>query len=82
VILYTKDITMTEPTNELIKIRKELNAIGVNINQVTHSFHTADSTDQKLIHALKIIEQCRTVGEKIEMLWRLIIDISKQWSAK
>ena len=42
IIFYAKDITMEAPTSELIKIRKELNAIGVNINQITHSFHTAE----------------------------------------
>jgi hypothetical protein len=82
VIFYTKDITMAEPTSELIKIRKELNAIGININQITHSFHAADSTTQKLIHALGIIEQYKAVGEKIELLWKLITEISKKWSAK
>jgi hypothetical protein len=82
VIFYTKDITMAEPTSELIKIRKELNAIGTNINQITHSFHATDLTAQKLFHAMKITEQYRTVGEKIELLWKLVTEISKQWSAK
>jgi hypothetical protein len=82
VIFYTKDITMAEPLNELIKIRKELNAIGININQVTHAFHIADSQTQKLSQAMGIIKQYSTVCEKIEQLWTLITEISKQWSAK
>ncbi len=82
VIFYTKDITMAEPTRELIRIRKELNAIGVNINQITHSFHAADSTNQKLVHASRIVYEYKTVDEKIEVLWKLITEISKQWSAK
>lgn len=78
---YTKDSTMEGPTNELIKIRKDLKSIGVNINQITHSYHTAEET-RKAFHALKIVEQYNEVGNKISLLWKLVTDIQRKWSAK
>jgi len=78
---YTKDSTMEGPTNELIKIRKELKSIGVNINQITHSYHTAEET-QKAFHALKIVEQYNEVGNKISLIWKLVTDMQRKWSAK
>jgi len=81
VTFYTKDCTMEEPTNELVKIRKELNAIGVNINQITNSYHTAEIT-QKVFHALKIAEQYNEVSKKINLIWKLVTDMQRKWSAK
>ena len=37
---YFRDTTLDIPVEELIRIRKELNAIGVNINQITRYFHS------------------------------------------
>ena len=78
---YTKDSTMEEPTNELIKIRNELNKIGVNINQITTSYHTDEET-RKAFHALKIVEQYKEVGKKINLIWNLVTDMQRKWSAK
>jgi hypothetical protein len=73
---------MDEPVKELIKIRNELNAIGVNINQITNSFHTADVPTQKAFFALKVAEQYNLVKEKIEDLKKLLIEMHNKWSAK
>jgi hypothetical protein len=37
ITIYQKDVSFDAPMEELIRIRKELNAIGVNINQITHT---------------------------------------------
>src|SRR5688500_13792746 len=82
IVCYYKDRTMEEPSKELIKIKNELNAIGVNINQITNSFHTADVSPQKVFFALKVAEQFNLVKEKVEDLKKLLIEMHNKWSAK
>jgi hypothetical protein len=79
---YYKDRTMDEPARELIKIKNEINAIGVNINQITNFFYTADVSTQKVFFALKVAEQYSLVKEKIEGLKKLLIEMHNKWSAK
>ena len=73
---------MKEPTDELIRIRKEINAIGVNINQITEFFHTADSSDQKLFHALKVAETYQQVSDQVNLIWKQVSEMSSRWSAR
>src|SRR5258708_19481163 len=54
IVWYHKDASMDSTVTELALIRKELNSIGININQVTRHFHSTDSPNQKLIQPLKI----------------------------
>jgi hypothetical protein len=82
VVFFTKDISMQEPTKELIKIRKELNAIGVNINQITEHFHSSDSASQKIFHALKVADSYKQVTDQVNLIWKLVSQMSSQWSAK
>lgn len=82
VTFYTRDISMKEPTDELIRIRKEINAIGVNINQITEFFHTADSSQQRLFHALRIAETYQQVSDQVNLIWRHVTEMSSQWSAR
>ena len=46
---------------DLAGIRKELNAIGTNINQITHAFHVVEADSQKVFHALRVAEQYKMV---------------------
>jgi hypothetical protein len=82
VTFYTRDISMKEPTDELIRIRKEINAIGVNINQITEFFHTADSSQQKLFHALKVADTYQQVTDQVNLIWKHVREMSSQWSAR
>ena len=79
---YYKDRTIDEPAKELIKIKNELNAIGVNINQITNFFHTADVPTEKVFFALEVAGQFSLVKEKIEDLKKLLIEMHNKWSAK
>lgn len=82
-ILYVlKDGTMDSAMDELIAIRKELNTIGVNINQVTRHFHNASTSDQRLFQALKVAEQYNKVGDKVELLLNKISLLAKKWLQK
>jgi hypothetical protein len=73
---------MKEPTDELIRIRKEINAIGVNINQITEYFHTADSSHQKMFYALKVAETYQQVADQLNLIWKQVTEMSNRWSAR
>jgi hypothetical protein len=82
-ILYVlKDGSMDAAMEELIALRKELNAIGVNINQITRQFHNASTPDQRLFHALKVAEQYNKVGDQVELLLNKISLLAKKWLQK
>lgn len=79
IVVYQSDVTVQEPVQQLILIREELRAIGVNINQITHHFHIADSTNQKMFHALKVGEEYDKVGAKVEVLVNMVAEIGQRW---
>lgn len=74
-----KDATLESTALELAGIRKELKAIGNNINQITHRFHSADAPNQKLIHAVKVAEEYKKVGQRVDKLLAIASQISKKW---
>ncbi|MBX2896822.1 MAG: plasmid mobilization relaxosome protein MobC [Cyclobacteriaceae bacterium] len=79
---YHKDATLESTALELAMIRRELNAIGKNINQITHHFHIADAENQKMFLALKVAAEYKKVGDKVEKLLKLVSEISKTWLQK
>jgi hypothetical protein len=79
VIVYHTDKSLEAPVQQLILIREELRAIGVNVNQITHHFHIADSRQQKMFHALKVAEEYGKVGEKVEVLIQMVAELGERW---
>jgi hypothetical protein len=82
VTFFVKDISMEEPTAALIKLRKEINAIGVNINQLTEICHTTDSVEQKIDSMLKVAELYKQMTNKVSEVWKQVSEMSLKWSAK
>lgn len=79
ITVYRKDISFEAPVQELIQIRNELRAIGVNINQITHYFHTAETSNQKMFYALKVAESYREVGDKVNVLVEMVARLGEKW---
>jgi hypothetical protein len=79
IVVFQADATLKEPVQQLILIREELRAIGVNVNQITHHFHIADSNNQKMFYALKVGEEYAKVGEKVEVLIQMVAEIGQRW---
>ena len=77
IIWYHKDASMDSVTVELTAIRKELNAIGTNINQVTRYFNGTTIPSQKIFEALKILEECKKVNDKVERLLSVIAELTE-----
>jgi len=85
-ILMDKQITVKsfnasaeKLVNELVRIRKEINAIGVNLNQVTRKFHTQQWPEAMLVNALEIIKLYQQADLKISTLFTVIENLSDQW---
>lgn len=79
ITVYHKDASLDAPMEELIRIRQELNAIGVNINQITHAFHTSDTPGKQVFESLKVAEEYKKVGERVDRLLTMIHELSRKW---
>lgn len=79
IVWYHKDAKLESTAIELAGIRKEINAIGRNINQITHAFHTTDLPRDKMFHALKILDDYKKVEQKTDKLLAITSQICKQW---
>jgi hypothetical protein len=66
----------------LAGIHAQINAIGRNINQITHHFHVADDPKKKLYLALNVAAEYKKVGKKVEELMALIEAVAKKWLSK
>lgn len=77
--VFHKDATMNGPMEELALIRKELKAIGININQQTHRFHISDTEQQRAFYVLKTAELYKKVGDKVEELLTIISKLAEKW---
>jgi hypothetical protein len=82
IIIYTHDNTLDKTMEELSGIRKELQAIGININQVTRKLHQADLNEEQLILAEKILNDFQNTGDKINVLFAIIDNLSEKWLPK
>lgn len=77
---YHKDASMDGVAAELAGIRKELNAMGTNINQVTRYFNSTTLPNQKIFEALKILEEYQKITAKVENVLTIIGKL--KWSPK
>ncbi|WP_130857907.1 mobilization protein [Olivibacter jilunii] len=74
-----RDISMNGPMEELALIRKEIKAIGININQQTHRFHTSQSNGERAFHALKTASIYKQLEPKIDELLDIVSKLAKKW---
>ena len=79
ITLFHRDRSLDAPLEELARIRQELRAIGVNINQLLRYFHsTQHSTEHRLL-AEQALGQYRQVESKVSLLLTLISQLSAKW---
>ncbi|RKR82913.1 hypothetical protein BDD43_3106 [Mucilaginibacter gracilis] len=82
ITIFQKDASMDGPMEQLVLIRKELKAIGVNMNQVTKSYHQSRDENTRAFYALKLAAQYQEAANRIPLLLSLISQLSKKWLAK
>lgn len=79
---YHKSAELESLALEFALIRKELNSIGRNINQITKLFHGAGQMGQRMIHALKAESEYKKVEGKVKELLSKMDDVAGQWLRK
>lgn len=73
------DVTMNAPMEELATIRKELKAIGININQQTRYFHTSKNDTQRAFYFMKTAALYNDVDLRVNRLLDLVGKMSIKW---
>lgn len=76
---FYRDISLNAPMEEMALIRKEIKAIGVNINQQTHRFHVSDNDAQRAFYVMKTADLYSKVGGKIDELLTIISKLAEKW---
>jgi len=79
VLLFHRDISMNGPMEEMALIRKELKAIGININQQTRHFNAGRSDAQRSYYAMKTADLYQQVNPKVEELLQIINRLAEKW---
>ena len=82
ITIHIRDITLDKTMEQLSGIRKELQAIGVNINQATRKLHQTDFNTEQLIQAQEILKGFQHTEAKINVLFELIDNLSEKWLPK
>ena len=68
--------------------KKQVVGVGKNdaridrINQITRHFHSADTANQKMLQALKIVEEYKKVAHKLDRVMDVTSEIAKKWLQK
>ncbi|WP_344851261.1 mobilization protein [Pedobacter jeongneungensis] len=82
ITLLHKDASMNGTMEELALIRKELKAIGININQQTHRFHTSQSAAERAFYVAKTAKCYGEVDERVTTLLKLVHQLTMVWLQK
>ena len=79
ITLFYKDITLNAAMEELALVRKELRAIGININQITKAFHTDKREQSQAFQVGKVIQLYEQVQAKTDTLLLIINRLAEKW---
>ena len=79
VTINTRDRSLDIVMEELSRIRKELQAIGINVNQITRRFHKETLSEARLARAQEVISVYHHTGEKVTRLFTIIAKLSEKW---
>mgnify|MGYP003575457464 CR=1 FL=1 len=79
VITYTRDESLGVVMEELSHIRKELNAIGNNLNQAVKQIHKTMDKNKILLSGFEIAEQVAGIECQMNKLFPIISQLAKKW---
>lgn len=80
--IETYDTSRDRLMEELSAIRKELNAIGVNINQVTRRFNAEKTSEARLARVLEITHLFQQADLRLTEVITVISKIAEGWLPK
>lgn len=76
--IETYDVTRDKILEQLSGIRRELQAIGVNINQVTRRFHSEKTAEGRLFQALEITKLFQQADLRLSKVITIIAKIPER----
>jgi len=82
ITIYQKDISMNAPMEEMALIRKELRAIGININQITRTFNQDKAETHRAFYVMKVADLYKNVDAKVDRLLVIISKLAEKWLQK
>jgi len=83
ITLFYKDMTLNSAMEELALIRKELKAIGININQLTRGFNMSNKRGgPPEAYIVQVAKLYQIVDAKTDDILRLINQLSRKWLPK
>ena len=80
--LLHQDNSLNAPMEEMALIRKELKAIGININQITRTFNQDKAETHRAFYVMKVAELYKNVDERVEKLLVIISQLADKWLQK
>lgn len=80
--LLHQDNSMNAPMEEMALIRKELKAIGININQITRTFNQDKAETHRAFYVMKVADLYKNVDERVERLFVIISQLAEKWLQK
>src|SRR3569833_3905050 len=77
--VYVHDETLDHWLEELARLREEIRAIGVNINQITRHFNTYPEPIRKATYAKMAFAEYQNVQPRIEEIWMVMKKLTDKW---
>jgi len=77
--LHHQDVSMNPVMEELAGIRKELKAIGVNINQVTRKVNGTADESRRSYYAMQTAGMYQTIEGKVDRLLVVVTKLAEKW---
>lgn len=80
--IFRQDNSMNAPMEEMALIRKELKAIGININQITRTFNQDKAETHRAFYVMKVADLYKNVDARVERLLVIISQLAEKWLQK
>lgn len=77
--VFVHDTTMDDTMEALIRLRREINSIGVNINQITHRFNSYPDAARKVVFARLAFQEYTDLQPKIDEMLVIVRELGKKW---
>ncbi|MET6999391.1 plasmid mobilization relaxosome protein MobC [Chitinophaga defluvii] len=82
VVTYCHDESLDIVMTELVRLRKELNSIGININQISRQINSSDKHVLKVTLTLQATTMLKEVKDSMQPLLLIVAELSKKWLRK
>lgn len=79
ITIYTKDESLDITMTELSKIRKELNAIGTNLNQIAKQINSTSDKSKTMLLFLESTDLLNQTQHEMQKLFILISQLGRKW---